>query len=396
MRIHFTVYLLISLLVLARCSFVDEQVNQSLGRIFKAITSVKTNDNTVCSPLSIYSCFLLVAQGASGDTLEEIQASFGYRSKENAFVEEGTLNNLKTYLEASAKTKFNEYGEEIEGQTIIKMDNSIFINEKFGVKDSYVNTLKTRFSAFAKSLDFNRPSTVTEINQRISESTNGLIKNTLSEVDPSSVSVLVNTLYFKGQWQTPFEETLTYMNKFYKSDQSQVNVKYMFGTEIEGRYLDKNGVKYLALPYKGGKVHFVVEMARDGKIRQPDFDSVRAAASLPLSTLEVQLPRFKAQFKSELKEALRSLGLERIFWPNGDFKEVSDQDVYLSSVVHQAVISVDENGTEAAAATVANMISLSINKHPSIFVDRPFNFHIYDSSTGLVLFSGSIEHPVDA
>ena len=150
---------------------------------------------------------------------------------------------------------------------------------------------------------------------------------------------------------------------------------------------------YLALPYIGDKVRFVIEMSQDGTLKQSDTQQVMILAKMETDKVEVFIPKFKQEFKTDLGKIVRSLGISGIFTPSKDFSKISDAEIAVSDIIHQAFIQVDEEGTEAAAATVIMMRCLGFVEPSKFVADRPFHFHIVDVANELVLFSGAVVEP---
>ena len=350
------------------------------NHVFNVIHSECNNVNIVVSTLSIHACFALLAEGTSGHTFAELQAAFGFGN--HPYILDSDLSGfIREILEGKSQS------------VVVKMDNSIY--SCVSIHKDYIDTLRTKYLALAKTVDFASPNTVIEINDRISECTNGLLKNTVGKLSPSTVCVLLNTIYFKGEWKVSFDKSLTSKGAFKSIDGvKQVDFMLNFGLKC-GYYLDGE-VKYLAIPYKGGDVKFVIEMRTKGTPSDSNHMNVVKTALLTEEVCEVLIPKFKASFKTSLNSIMKKLGVNSIFKPSADFDKISSGSIFVSDIIHQAFIQVDEEGTEAAAVTVIKMeksVSKAAKKVPVFVADRPFHYHIVNKTKQVILFSGTIYDP---
>ena len=354
-------------------------ISNKLTSLFNTIRSAFKNQNTITSPLCIFSCFALLAEGTTGETFKELQSAFGYESHPTILPQD-----MNTYLRLLLTGKTNS--------VLIRMDNSIY--SSISINTQYIETLQSKYLSLAKTVDFSDPNTVVDINNRITECTNGLLKDTISQLSADTVCVLVNTIYFKGDWKEAFDKSLTSKGVFKAAD-GEKHVDFMHHSKLKCGYLEAESFVYLAIPYQGGAVKFVIQMRGDGVIGDSDYNNVVSAANKNEEKCDVKIPKFKASFKTQLNDILKTLGVNGIFKSSPDFQKISDQSIAVSEVIHQAFIQVDEVGTEAAAATVIVMArSMEMPRPTPVFVaDRPFQYHIVDTTNNLVLFSGSISEP---
>lgn len=358
-------------------------VNTHLTKLFNTIV-VASKSNVISSPLSVYICLGMLAEGLSGATFKELKDALGYGPESN--VVDATITGALAKLSASTNKA-----------AIVKISNSIYSGKNFPLKAAWIQTLLNKYKAVAKSVDFGEPATKQMINDQITEATNGLLKDTIKDIDPATVAVLVNTIYFKGLWAEPFKKESTHKRPFKLVNGTEVSVDFMSNTKLKVPIKQTGALWYMAIPYEGGKVKFVVEMAaKHNLLPQSDSSEVLNIAKLgAFQEVQVYLPKFKSEFKLELKPIMQSVGIRKIFEGGSDFHKISDSQVAVSSILHHAFVIVDEVGTEAAAATVTMMKKSAVRvTDPKIFeVNKPFHYHIVDTVGGLILFSGTVHQP---
>ena len=250
----------------------DIGVSQHLTAFYNKLFEKMSNENIVSSPLSVYTCFALLAEGTQNETLAELRAAFGYGSPPN-LLPAAVSNALKAY-----------FGGKNQSVTL-KMDNSVYSST--AINPSYIEALRTKYAAHAQQVNFSDPATVSLINTRITEATNGLLKDTISELDPRTVMVLVNTIYFKGKWAAQFNKTDTFKGEFNLSNNIKKQVMYMVNKKAKAAGLSKSGVEYLALPYVGQTVKFVDEMPAKGSLKPSNSAAVLQVANGDLTSYHV-------------------------------------------------------------------------------------------------------------
>lgn len=293
------------------------------------------------------------------------------------------------------------------------------------VREQYKNMVKSKAAADAYPL----PREAAPINQWVGEKTNGVITHLLDSIDPSTVAVLVNAVYFKGKWKLPFDSKLTEKGVFYtgggeksvmmmkmnneKFEYSELSLSDGKCVENEmGMSFDtpvpKGDVQIVKLPYGKGSysAHVALPIARDGlgldELVKHLADSPQTWSQVMQNkssrrSLNLTLPRFKATYGVEsLTEALQALGVTTPFSTSPNkFNRMAEEDVSISDVLHKCVIEVDEEGTVAAAVTGITMRMTSIPEPPMPFyVDHPFLFIISENKSGSILFAGRIDDPM--
>ena len=330
------------------------------------------DENAVISPYSVLYALAMAQHGASGNTLEEFEKTIGTNR-----------DVLEAYLNASLPSK----------DDALKTSNSIWIRNNFEkfVKAEFLSDMKKSFATEVFSAAFN-DETLKDINKYISDKTNDLIQDALKEISADTVMFLINTVYFKAEWVSPFSGSnheLTFNNM----DGSKGKTPYMYSDEnkyisddkAEGfikEYKDCNYAFAAILPNKGVEIDDYVDSLTGKHIS----DMLSSPASV---SMEVEMPKFETKFGAPLKEILSDMGIKDAFNPDAaDFSDMAN-GVFISKVTHDAIIKVNEKGTEAAAATI---VAFDTESGPDkrIVINRPFMYVIFDTQTYAPIFIGQI------
>lgn len=349
---------------------------------FNILKFMPDDKNYMVSPFSLKMAMSLAANGANGITKDEILTAFG-------------IDNLDSY-----NTAAKELIERYEGTSSVKLNvaNSIWLNKDVAGKDiKFTDEYKKLVSEYYKGTagEEDAKNIAMKINSWVEKKTNNKIKNLLPEGDAKFLSVLVNTIYFKGEWAEQFEEYATKEEDFTDRNGKVEKTDFMHKTERYRFYEDEN-MKMVRVPYKGGKTAMYLVLPTNG-------DKMDIATALDnMNSYEVRLsfPKFKTEYSLSFKEILKHIGIEKAFekW-EAEFDEVmfegvkEGENVYVDDVLQKTFIEVDENGTEAAAATAvimneATSIGPGMEEIKEFKADRPFIYFIRDDVTHEVLFIG--------
>jgi len=352
----------------------DELVNSlnAFGAsVFDAMIASNSKENVLFSPISIAAAMSMVRLGTTPGSPGE--------------------RELDKFLPCAGNVMEKLKGElQMETEAVqTKFVNSLWMSQSLNPAYKWqMDKLSVHTAAL--------PTTPDPINQWVEAQTKGLIKNVLARLEKNTIAILVNVVYFKGQWSSQFSKTATADGLFTHADGSTETCKMMMktaNTNFKYRKLP-SGTASVQLPYgKSGDFYAIVTLPSAGSVPNPH----EATLSGPweIKKVKVQMPRFKAEFGASVKDILRSMGIESIFSELGMLKGICTRDdAIIGDVAHKAVVEVDEYGTEAAAATTVTMMRMSLDTRPSIefLVDRPFLFTIQHRS-GMVLFSGVINKP---
>jgi serine protease inhibitor len=284
--------------------------------------------------------------------------------------------------------------------------NAIWYKQEYQVKVPFKDTAREYYNAEIAGLDIHNPNSVNIINNWIAQKTNNLIKDMLDGIPSNAVMYLVNAIYYKADWKYQFDASKTKKEKFYISPVNDVQVD-MMTTDKATAYKTYQGNDYLyfEIPYSTGQYSMGILYNQQG-----DFDQI--SQYLNLGNLEMwrqnaqernfilKMPKFKMKYKmANMKDDLMEMGLVKpfSFHPDNFTKLFSNptDDLKISRVIHDAMIEVDEKGTEAAAATIVEVVErVSLPSFPSVIVlDKPFIFFIQEKHSGAILFMGKLGDP---
>ncbi|MDN5338359.1 MAG: serpin [Thermotogaceae bacterium] len=348
----------------------------------------KEHDNLFFSPFSISTAFAMAYLGASGNTAMEMERVLHF--KDNVHEEISKL--LKDF-----RTSEKPY------QLFIA--NTMWAQEGYPFLKEYLEKVQKFYESGLNFVDFisktRRKEALKKINEWVKEKTLGKITELLKEDDINSLTrlVLTNAIYFKASWAKPFEPESTEKGIFHISEKESVEVDMMRQEGIFN-YFEDERVQMLELPYEGNEISMLILLPKKG-LNLKDFEETldfdvfkRWLNSLNAVSVDVRLPKFKIESRLSLKKTLMNMGMESAFTESADFSKMDGtRKLKIQNVIHKAFVSVDEKGTEAAAAT-AVIIGLKALRVPVLFeANRPFMFFIYDRKNDLILFVGKLVEP---
>jgi len=351
--------------------------------LFKALHSESPQENIFISPLSISYALGMTLNGAEGNTKTEMMQVL---DKANLSLEE--INQSYKDL-ANALTS-------LDPDVAMEIANSIWYRDNFDVLETFKTVNRDYFNAEVEALDFGDPGAKDTINNWVSDKTYGKIEEIIETIRSDHVMFLINAIYFNGAWTRPFDPELTQNIGFTSGSgtSSLVPAMYQFG---EVKYADFEGFEAIELPYADKHFSMVVML--------PDEDSSVNALLADLSpdklkssydALEAEeiflwLPRFELEYKAKLKDILIGLGMRDAFTSSADLSKINPEiSMMINQVVHKTFVKVNEDGTEAAAVTVVDIVETSLPPNPMFRVDRPFVFLIKDNVANTILFLGKV------
>ena len=337
----------------------------------------------IVSPLSLQIALGMLLNGAQGETADEICKMLGYKEGGTGEINEW----CKLMLDQLPK---------LDKKTDLALADAIFYNDKCTLKGPYCKAVSDWYGAAIEPLDFSkRKASADIINKWCEKQTKGLIPKVLEEVDPSFLAYLVNALYFKSQWQAPFVKGSTANETFTQEDGSKGQVKMMKLSGKEFQYGENDLWKAIRLPYGNGAYAMTVVLPKNGHTVREVTAALGKGEQLTTfqqAEADLWLPRFETKYHILLNDILMSLGMTSSFNPSkADFTAMSDYPSFVSFVQQDAVIKVDEEGSEAAAVTVIGMELTAMPATPQKIVfhaDHPFLYLITELSTGAILFAG--------
>ena len=356
--------------------------------------------NLFYSPYSISSALAMTYAGAEGKTAEEMAAVFHFLMEEERL--HPAFNALDQYLESLALQEMpDDMGEAFQ----LNIANAIWGQKDFHFESDFLDTLATNYGAGLRLLDYIQvpeESRVT-INDWVSDQTDERIQDLIPQgaINSDTRLVLSNAIYFKATWLESFEESLTEDKVFHGLDGEELMTPMMsLGSDASFPYYQGEGFQAVDLPYLGGQVSMLVIVPDEGKytdfevnLNSEILDEI--VGNLAYQPMYLNFPKFEFETEISLATILARMGMPSAFNDGADFSGMTGtKDLFISDVFHKAFVSVDEEGTEAAAATAVVMSVTSAPENPlRLEVDRPFLFLIRDIQTNSILFMGRVVEP---
>ena len=353
--------------------------------------------NLFYSPYSISLALAMTYAGARGETAEQMADTLQFT------LPQGRLHPAFNSLDI----ELSQRGEGAKGKDgkgfRLNIVNAIWGQEGYKFLSEFLDVLAENYGAGLRPLDFaNAPeeSRIT-INNWVSDQTEGRIEDLIPQglIDALTRLVLTNAVYFNAAWQNPFNDDMTEAGPFYLLDEGEVTVPMMRQTESFS-YAEGDGYQAIELPYDGRELSMVILLPQAGQLEafEESLDAQRVDAivkELEPRRVALTMPRFEFESGFRLKETLAAMGMPVAFSESADFSGMTgNRDLFIADVVHKAFVSVDEAGTEAAAATAVVMELTAVPETPvEVTIDRPFVFLIHDMETGTILFLGRIVNP---
>ena len=376
----------------------SELVSGNTAFAFDLYQLINTDDeNIFYSPYSISAALAMVYAGARGTTEQQMNQALHFNLPQERL--HPAFNSLDIEL--------NKRGEGAKGKDDkgfrLNIVNAIWGQKDYTFLASFLDTLAENYGAGLRVLDFiNSPeSSRVTINKWVSDQTEGKIKDLIPQgmIDSLTRLVLTNAIYFNAAWQHPFNKSVTQEEPFYLLSGGQVSVPMMRITEPFG-YSEGAGYQAVEIPYDGRELSMIVILPSEGQFKsfEGSLDAQNVGTiidNLQSKQVDLSLPKFEFESSLNLKQTLIKLGMPEAFSDHADFSGITgNKELSITDVVHKAFVSVDEEGTEAAAATAVIVGLTSAPAMPiSVKVDRPFIFLIRDMETGAILFVGRVMNP---
>lgn len=375
----------------------DEPMAEWSVNVYNHLRGTGEDENILFSPLSIALAMGVMELGAQGSTLKEIRHAMGY-------------DGLKNGEEFSFLKDFSDMVSAEESQYVMKIANSLFVQNGFHINDEFLQMMKKYFNAEVNHVDFSQNVAVANyINKWVENYTNSLLKDLVSPRDFDAVThlALINAVYFKGNWKSQFRPENTRTFSFTKDDESEVQIPMMYqqGEFYYGEFSDGSNeaggiYQVLEIPYEGEEISMMLVLSRQEVPLATLEPLLKAqlieewANSVKKQKVEVYLPRFTVEQGIDLKDIFKALGVTEVFIKDANLTAMSDRkELFLSKVVHKSFIEVNEEGSEAAAASGMIAISRMAVLYPQVIVDHPFLFLIRNRKAGTILFMGRVMHP---
>ena len=363
------------------------QANNDFGfRLYHRLAPTREHQNVFTSPLSVSLALEMASLGATGPTSRAMSATLGLGSMPAARLR---------YLAAALLTGLRSYDPQVQ----LSVANSLWSNRGVPIQPAFVAQAHRSFGAHLTTLPFADPASLQAINGWVSCATHGKIPSILNSLDPSAVMILINALYFHGEWSAPFSRSDTYSQPFHAAT-ALPRVPFMH-TTLFLPYLATRSFQAVSLPYGRGRYSMVVVLPRpeiglsqvEGDLSQTSWRSWMAG--LKGTEVKLSLPRFTIQNSFDLTNTLSTLGMRPALGPGADFSHMCLRGCQVSQVVHKTYLQVNEAGTTAAAVTaiIAAGGGLPPKHIEQMNVNRPFLMALRDRVTGSILFFGRIVDP---
>lgn len=358
---------------------------------------VKPDENLVTASVSITAALGMTSAGASGETLD------AFRSALRIAVPQADFHLAMNTVDRDLGTRGQGARGTQNKPFALKRVNQLFAQQGFGLEQSFLDLLAQQYGAGVRLLDFAaQPEASREgINRFVELQTETLIKDLLpsGSIKPETRVVLANAVYFNAKWAHTFDKARTSPGPFTLLDGARVQVDLMRDAEHPARGATVNGVEVIELPYEQDEVSLVLLVPPAGGLAALEASLTptqlqQFVSSARSEVLDLSMPKFELRTASRLKDPLIAEGLGVAFSDGADFSAMSSASgLQISDMLHQAVINVAEEGTEAAGATAVVIGTDSVPQTRTVAVDRPFVFVLRDRPTGLILFLGRVTDP---
>ena len=348
------------------------KIDYSISFFRNVVSAAEENENIFVSPYSAGVALSMLAEGAHGQTEQELLS---------------VLNGVD----------FGRGDIVADSLVDVRSANAVWIRDGFKVKSSYIETLSDKYGAMARNLDFSSQESVDIINSWCSENTEGKITGIIDHINSDMVMFLMNALYFKAPWEKQFNKDMTAEDTFhgYSAD-GKVPFMYAKG---KYSYAEYSGNQLIMLPYAGGRYSMLVllpaeDVSPDAVLPYLNEASYKEALDA-MSQKEVilRLPKFKMETTTLLNQTLAAMGAKKVFTRDAELGGISDGRIAVDEVKQKCFVEVNEEGSEAAAVTSIGIRLTSANVGPLpvvMTVDRPFMFAIVDTENDNILFIGRV------
>ncbi|XP_066177905.1 alpha-1-antitrypsin-like [Sylvia atricapilla] len=359
-------------------------------KLYRQIRDESGNKNIFFSPLSISTAFTMLTLGARSNTLRELHKGLAFNLTQlgEQEIHEGFQHILQLLNDPQREVQLN-------------MGNTLFINHKVELLQTFLDHAKNFYDAEAVSTNFQNPEALREINKYVETKTHGKIVDFFDSLDPAAVTILINYIFFKGFWERPFDSFNTRDADFFLDAKNSVKVQMMHQNAHFNVHRDENlSCWVVEIPYKGNVTSLFI-LPDEGTMKQVEDALLKETVSSWLKSLEkryiyLDLPKFSVSGSYDLKSLFEKMGVTEVFSDQADLSGLANLHLKVSKAMHKATVDVRENGTEAAAVTSIEILvgaSPQFRPPPHITFDRAFLMMIIDKNTDGVLFLGKIVNP---
>ncbi|WP_071394092.1 serpin family protein [Bacillus tuaregi] len=394
-------FIFIFMIVAAGCSSKNQVVfskddykkiapaNNQLG--FTLLSEIEKDEagNTFISPTSLFMALSMIYNGTNGETREELA---------KLLQAEGISDDELNQANASLMSILQKDSKSME----VNIANSIWLNERFHFQEDFSNATFDYYHAATEAMDLTDSRSADKINKWVKEKTKGTIEKMVQKPLKSDlVAILINAIYFKGNWKNEFDPKLTEERPFYLEDGTVKDWPLMTISENMA-YTENDSFQAVSLPYGEGEMSMKIFLPKAGS-SLAEFESMLSSANWGKWNQEfhhqegtIWLPKFQLEYEVSLNESLKTLGMTTAFDKGANFTKMIQEDnpVWISQVKQKTFIDVNEEGTEASAATSVEMKTTSAPADGPFYmeINRPFFFVITDDSN-TILFMGAMKNP---
>ncbi len=351
--------------------------------------------NLIYSPFSIYQALLMTYTGAEGETAEQMKDVLGVQ-------DDNQIHNLMNALNVTLMAEPGYTTKDMQ-PLIFNMTNALWAQKNFHFEQDFLDKLSANYAAGLNLVDYSQPEEARKlINLFVASQTNDKIKELIPQgmLNEMTRLVLTNTVYFKAAWQNRFDEAQTQKDDFTTLDGSVNQVDMMNQSLTTGAFIG-DGFVAANLPYEGNTFAMAAILPEDFVAYQKSLnaealDKILQNLGENRALVQLSMPKFSTMSSIDLASKLMNMGMGNAF--NSEIADFSGmtggKDLYISDVVHQAFIDVNEEGTEAAAATMVGMVATGMPAETiTLRLDRPFIYVIYNVETNAIVFMGHVVNP---
>lgn len=366
-----------------------KSINDFTFNMFRTMAAEHPRQSLVSSPLSAATLLAMLNDGAWGKTREELLKVLGFEGAKSRSVNEYFQKLMDTTTD--------------DATTKLQMANAVYVRRGYEFKTSFVDDMKLYYSADVATLDFDKAETIKYINDWCSDKTNKMIPEIIQKLPSDALSIMIDALYFKGEWKNCFFALATHERTFTLEDGTQCQLMTMHDSRECDDYLDTTDYQALRLKYGNGSYNMTILLPKKGKtvsdvvggLTADSWKTLQSKMGYPGTLVNISLPRFTVQTTEEaadLKGMLSKMGVNGIFSAkDAELPNILNVNgLYIDQIKQKAVIKVTEIGTEAAAITYdfsagsSGEVIIPID----FYADHPFVYVISNSKTGVVYFIG--------
>jgi serpin B len=343
-------------------------------------------DNSFISPLSVSMALGMLLNGTDGEVRQSILNTIDFNDFTAEEVNAGFHDLTDLLLSMDKKVNFG-------------LANSVWYRKELTVNPNFASVIENYYDGKIMGLDFSNPTSKDVINSWVESKTNNRIKDLIKQINADHVMFLVNAIYFKGDWTHQFDKSKTKKAPFTTLSGATTQVDMMFSKGVTMKYNITPDFQLLDIPYGNGQFRFTILMPNEyggitslvETLNAETFNTVIDQSDS--ISVELELPKFKMNWRNDLKESLHLMGMKMTGYPL--LFEGSTPPIEVGQVIHQSFLEVNEEGSEAAAATAIGMVVTCAcpQTPPKITIDKPFLFMIREQHSGAILFMGQLTDP---